>query len=56
MHYDSHQRPMTTGFGLLPFAPYTQRTREEAVKEKQPSTPRGENQVGIYGPVLVLGW
>jgi len=32
MHYDSHQRPMTTGFALLPFAAYTQRTREERIE------------------------
>ena len=41
---------------VAPFAAYTQRTREDAVKEEELSLPRRENQVGRYGwPVFVLG-
>jgi len=35
-----------SSFALLPpFAAYAQRTREEVVKEEEPSSPRRENRV-----------
>jgi len=40
-----------------PFAAYTERAREEAVKEEEPSPLRRESQVGRYDlSVFVLGW
>jgi hypothetical protein len=37
---------------ITPFSAHTQRTRKEAVKEEEPSPPRGENLVGRYGRAL----
>jgi len=41
---------------VSPFAARTQRTREEAVKKEEPSTPRGGDGFGQHGqPIFVLG-
>ena len=43
--YGSHPRPNS----VTPFAPHTQRTREEAVKEEEPSASRGDEGVCMAG-------
>jgi hypothetical protein len=54
------QLSSTSDVGLwivTPFATHTQRMREEAVKEEEPSASRGNDGVGRHGrPLFVLGW